>query len=188
MIHKRRGITLAELCVILAVISIISLSVVSFVAMASVRSAASAAKLSAMGEMELVEGLVDNWFTVMARNGGKIENQNGQWVDNPVLVNGNRLDGKRAGYVCIEAGQVRLRLPGDEGENTYPLETVKSLAFSERERKDQDGNVVDMLYYCTITCVYTVSKQEETQSYTFCINPWLGESVTLPTDPVADGS
>ena len=188
MIHKRRGMTLAEICVILAVISIVSLSVVSFVAIASGRSATSAAKLGAIEEMELVEGLVDNWFIVMARDGGKIQNQYGQWVDNPVEVKNNCLIGKWTGYVRMDKGQIRLQLPGDESDTVYEPKTVESISFSAREKKDDQGNLLDTLYYCTVVCVYTVNKQEQTQSYTFCINPRLGETVVLPTEPPAEGN
>ena len=124
----------------------------------------------------------------MARNGGKIQNQYGEWADNPVEVKNNRLDGRQAGYICMEAGQIRLRLPDSESDTVYEPKTIKSLSFSAREKKDDRGNVTDILYYCTVTCVYTVDKQEETQSYTFCINPRLGEAIVLPTEPPTESN
>ena len=58
----RKGITLAEMCIVLAVVAIVSLSVASFATMAGGRGTAAATKLDAMGDLEIVEAIVESWI------------------------------------------------------------------------------------------------------------------------------
>ena len=176
MIYRRKGATLAEICVVLAVVSIISLVVVSFVSMTSGRSAASAAKLKAMEDIELVESLVDNWFAAMMKDGGKVE-QNDELIDNNIVFNDDHtiIQGRVDGSIRIEnLSELKVLLPGQEDETTYPLNAVKELSWETEE------NEADTLYFCKVKYTYHMNSKEVVQYYTFCVNPRVGEVIAPP--------
>lgn len=178
MIHRRKGATLAEICVVLAVVSIISLMVVSFVTMTSGRSAASAAKVNAMEELELVESLVENWFDAMMKNGGQVE-YNGALTDNTIQFNEDAtiIEGYVSGSIRMQnRSEICILLPGEESETVYLLKTVKGLTFSGETREDG----TDTLYFCKVEYTYSMNGKEITQYYTFCVNPRVGEVITPP--------
>ena len=70
--NKKKGITLTEICVALAVLSIISLVVVSFAAMVTGRSATGTDKLKFMQDIELLEAVVDDWFEAVYTDIGSV--------------------------------------------------------------------------------------------------------------------
>ena len=162
MIHKRKGVTLAEMSIVMAVIAIVSLSVVSFVMITSGRGTAGIAKLNAMEEIELVEAIVDNWFAMNAKDETFINPRGSiEW-------NGKTLE---VGFT-----------PGSTTK--YNLEKVTDISFSqmfltesgEYKKTLDNGDVVkDILYFCTVTYVQEEDAREQT--YTFCINPRVGETI-----------
>ena len=163
MIHKRKGATMAEICIIMAVISIVSMSVVSFITMTSGRSAASIGRLEAIDDLELVETVVDKWF---AQQTEPIEIKDGM-----VKVGG-------LSEIRIENSELRVEFQ-EAGWEVYPLERVKALFFTCEESDTKD----DVLYFCTVT--YYLKNEDEEQTYTFCINPRVGETIT-PQTPTED--
>ena len=66
--NYRKGVTLAEMCIVLAVVAIVSLSVASFATMAGGRGTAAATKLDAMGDLEIVEAIVESWILEAAKD------------------------------------------------------------------------------------------------------------------------
>lgn len=163
MIHKRKGATMAEICIIMAVISIVSMSVVSFITMTSGRSAASIGRLEAIDDLELVETVVDKWFAQQTEPVG---------IKDGMVMEGNlpaiRIE-NRVLYVDFQ----------EVGMEDYPLERVKALFFTYEESDTKD----DVLYFCTVT--YYLKNEDEEQTYTFCINPRVGEMIT-PQTPTED--
>ena len=71
--NYRKGVTLAEMCIVLAVVAIVSLSVASFATMAGGRGTAAATKLDAMGDLEIVEAIVESWILEAANREKNIE-------------------------------------------------------------------------------------------------------------------
>ena len=65
--NGRKGVTLAEMCIVLAVVAIVSLSVASFATMAGGRGTAAATKLDAMGDLEVVDELLSTIQKLMSR-------------------------------------------------------------------------------------------------------------------------
>ena len=174
MIHKKKGATLAEICVVLAVVSIISLMVVSFVSMTSGRSSTSATKLNVMEELDLVETLVDNWLTTVIE-------ECRQTADNSLTISDDaqnvRIQGSLDAHVYMEnLSELKILLPGQETDAIYLLKTVKGLKFACVTQE----NTGDALYFCTVEYAYRTSNNEVTQYYTFCVNPRVGEVITLP--------
>ena len=165
MIHKRKGVTLAEMAIVMAVIAIVSLSVVSFVMITSGRGTNSIAKLNAMEEIELVEAIIDNWFAINAKDGTPLEPDKS---------------------IEVDKGALQVGFANDQ-LMSYPLEKVTDIEFAMEKQtqkdekgndvKDESGNVIvlDTIYFCTVTYVQEEDAREQT--YTFCINPRVGETI-----------
>ena len=170
MDNKRKGATLAEICVVLAVISVISLSVTSFVAMTSHRGAAASAKLAAMTELEMIESLADQWFSVVQNSGGEVEIQEGKL-----------LSGLPEGFLCVEGNILEMLAPGGS-PMTQMLTAIEKIQWEEVNKTDRNGNVVDTLYFCTVAYSYKLSGKAVSQTYVFCVNPRVGETVALPIE------
>ena len=176
MSNKRKGVTLAEMSIVMAVIAIVSLSVVSFVTITSGRGTASIGKLNAMEEIELVEAIVDSWFVQVAQASETIKiNEYGQISTN------------NSSAISMSYEKIQVMFPKEEKPTDYYLEKVKKIEFDKEERtqkdesgediKDEFGNkiVLDTIYFCTVT--YEQEEDAREQTYTFCINPRVGETI-----------
>ena len=149
---EKRGFTVAELCIVLAVISIVSTVVISFTAMVTQRSKISRAQLSALQDIELIETLVEAHIESVSNTS-----------DNQVTVFWN-IDDKKLTV----------------GNNTYTFESVEEISFStltENTKKTENTETAtDILYICKVTYQIPYEKNT-THTYTFCVNPYVGETV-----------
>ena len=157
---KRKGITLSEVCIVLAVVSIVSLAVVSFAAMATGRGATGTDKLKVMQDIELLEAMVDNWFNTVYNSG-----------ESAVIDTGETSVNNRALY--FENGNLYINTDGKY--QSYRFETVTKLEFEIM--KNAENN--DEIFFCTVTYAYRRGQNTPVEeTYTFCINPRVGESIT----------
>ena len=143
--NNKRGFTLAELTMVLAVLVIVSAMVVSFTAMVSNSRQLSTARLEALQDVRVAEALIENF------------------------IEGNEDVRVSDDKTTLTAGESTLLL--DENGNlvignggSIALERVKSITF------DYYGET-DKIYYCTV--VYTVGDKDF--NYIFCVNPYVGE-------------
>lgn len=151
--NGKRGVTLGEICIVLAVVSIVSLAVVSFAVMATGRSATGTDRLKAMQDIALLEETVERWFEEVYKPGGITVEEQSLSMDGKALLFTN-------GALVID------------GTQTYPFETVKALKFE----KLSQGN--DDIYFCTVTYVCRRGRNGNAEeSYTFCVNPRVGEQI-----------
>ena len=158
---KRRGITLSEICIVLAVVSIVSLAVVSFAAMATGRGATGTDKLKVMQDIELLEAMVDNWFNTVYNSG-----------ESAVIDTGETSVNNRALY--FENGNLYINTDGKY--QSYRFETVTKLEFEIM--KNAENN--DEIFFCTVTYAYRRGQNTPVdETYTFCINPRVGESIPV---------
>ena len=147
----KRGFTLAELSVVLAVIAIVSTVVISFTAMVTQRSRISKAQLDALHDIELIEALVEAHI-----ESGKYE---------------PKTDDENLGtvYMSEEDGVKKVNV----GDSKIAVETVISVDVTPYP----DENADDILYICTIKYHIPYEKENNTHTYTFCVNPYVGETV-----------
>ena len=157
--HKK-GMTIAEICIVLAVLSIVSLSIVSFAAMATGRGATSTDKLKVMQDIELLEAMVDNWFNEVYTTEDKPE------ID---TNNGGLLKVGDTKSLSWANGNLII-----DGIRTYRFETVTGLEFERLNQGDDDD---DDIYFCKVTYTYRQNK-DKTGYYTFCVNPRVGEPIS----------
>ena len=156
---KRKGITLSEVCIVLAVVSVVSLAVVSFAAMATGRGATGTDKLKVMQDIELLEAMVDNWFTEAYNNGTDVAIDEGETSLND-------------GTLYLKNGNLYMKL-ADGKYRSYSFETITNLTFE----KMSQGN--DEIFFCKVTYAYRRGQNTPVEeTYTFCINPRVGESIT----------
>ena len=154
--NNKRGFTLAELTVVLAVLVIVSAMVVSFTAMVSNSRQLSSARLDALSDVRVAETLIE----------GFIEgNENVIVADDKNSISA---DGKRLFFEKNEEEQGgTLTITGGETDTTITLDRVTEITF------DYHGEDTDKIYYCTVK--YNVGNHN--YDYTFCVNPYVGETI-----------
>ena len=169
--NKKKGITLTEICVALAVLSIVSLVVVSFAAMATGRGATGTDKLKFMQDIELLETVVDDWFEAVYTGAGSVTVESAEPMAKRELetTSGLTLQWNNGNLIAVfpaEGG-------GEPVPRTFQFEVITDVQFAV-EKSDTDE-----LFFCTVTYVYRQGQNKEVEkTYTFCINPRVGESVS----------
>ena len=155
-VRNTRGFTLAELTVVLAVVTIVSTMVVSFVTILTQRNRAAKEMLNTMQDIEVIETMTEAWIEKQIADGYTID---------PTLEEGTLC------AVKFEESPRKLFWRDHIFENTDGLKystssTIIGVSF------DDDGNTNDF-YYVTVT--YKLTDKSEEQTYTFCVNPYVGE-------------
>lgn len=162
--NKRSGVSIAEMCIVIAVLAIASTVVVTFTAMVGARSSTSATKLRAMEDVQVSQAILENWVDRMAA------------LDAQITANNAGLSATAAGKtyrVKLEEDRLVAQLPGDS--NLYcPIGIMKQFRFDQMTKADSNP-----LIFCT--AVYTVKNTagEETEiTHTFTILSRVGEIVS----------
>ena len=150
LMNRKKGMTLAEIVVVLAVVAIVSTIVVSFSLMVNRKAQISRNKVDVVGEITLVEKLVDNWVYQQTLNSNELT----IGTDDIISSNGDKLsliDNKILGY---------------------EVENIESITFEKYEKNN------DMLIICTINYYLLNSAgNKDINSYVFCINEYIGDIV-----------
>ena len=161
--NYRKGVTLAEMCIVLAVVAIVSLSVASFATMAGGRGTAAATKLDAMGDLEIVEAIVESWILEAANREKNIEiAEDGSTIFTTINKNDK---------IGLSGKTLQVSFPDGEEDIYYNLKSITGLKF------DWAGDDAK-IYYCTVTYQYRNGIVTKEQTYTFCVYPRVGEIVS----------
>lgn len=145
-VKSRRGVTLAELMVSLALVAIVIVMVVSFALLLSEKTRAGEDNLLFQQDFSVVKTGVEDWMSQMV---GK---------ELTTDTDGTALNAEGAGSLEFQ-GSV---LSGSDIHTR--LESVDSVTF---ELVEKSG---DYLLFCTVTRV------DSEETYTFCVNPRVGDS------------
>lgn len=170
--NNRKGVTLAEICIVLAVVAIVSLSVASFATMAGGRGTSAATKLDAMGDLEIVEAVVESWILEAVRLEETIKIDPVNEKNSTISIDGG------SDKISVRSnGWMEVSFPSDGNTEmlNYNLKSVVGLRFETKT----DGTAT--LYYCTVAYEYRNGIVTKEQTYTFCVYPRVGEIVGLPT-------
>ena len=174
--RNRRGFTLAELAIVIALIAIVLAMVTSFIVMIDSSRDLSQVKLEAMQNISVAEAIIERFITDAENNGGTVafddkcsdSPENEDWYCELKSVNKEGEEGK---ILLFDKGiHALVSTANEEGKenNLTTLDTVKDIRFRVIENSN------DRLYYCTIT--YDIGGKS-TQEYTFCVNPHAGENI-----------
>ena len=146
MRNNRRGFTLTELTIVLAVLAIILTLVVSFTAMVSKNTQVSTARFEALQDIRVAESIIENF-----------------------------IEGKSSITFNVNAEETTLTLTDNENNTLTFDETKKTLVLNNKETLtlsrvesitfDYNGDNTEGIIYCTIT--YNVGNQN--YDYTFCV-------------------
>ena len=154
MRNNRRGFTLTELTIVLAVLAIVLTLLVSFTTMVSSSRQISGARLEALQDIRVAESIIENFI-----EGNKItttfKDEEGKTipVENVLKSGDNSLTFDKASKTLAVSGGANLT-----------LERVESITF------DYYGEGTEGIFYCTIN--YTVGNHN--YDYTFCVYSYAG--------------
>ena len=158
--NNKRGFTLAELTVVLAVLVIVSAMVVSFTVMVTNSRQLSSARLDALSDVRVAETLIEGFIE---GNAHKIEIS-----ETELTVKEEEVITKKLTFNKNEEEQGgTLTITGGETDTTITLDRVTEITF------DYYGEDTDKIYYCTVK--YNVGNHN--YDYTFCVNPYVGETI-----------
>lgn len=151
----KRGFTLTELAVVLAVLGIVSAMVVSFTVSINGSRQLSSARLDAMSDVGVAESFVNDFIE---RNGGVVADE-GKSIT---------ADGKTLKFVPAEnenPAKIVVDVTAEgEADTAITLTSVTDIKF---ESMGSD----DVIYFVTVT--FEVLEAEE--SITFCVNPYTSQ-------------
>ena len=137
--HKS-GVSIAEMCIVLALLAIVGTLVVSFSLMVSARANAGATRLNAADDLQVSQTILDAWADRMAGLNAQIT------ADETGL---SATIGEKTYAVTLKDGMLLAPLPDGE-PLSCPIRTAESFRFSQLTKPD--GNP---LIFCTIS--YTIN-------------------------------
>ena len=162
-VKRRRGFTLSELCIVLALVAIVGTIVTSFCLVIHRRSVISRARLDIVNEINVVETYVERWVDKMYENNAEFS------INEGVLT-------ATIGTVDYKAtftdGVFNGEVPADE-TMTFNTMRIESLEFDCAENEGTG----DTIFFCTATALLPqVNGEDKQEKYTFCVNSRIGES------------
>ena len=164
----RKGSTLTEICVVLAVVSIVSTVVLSFCMMANRRSVASANRLRIMEERKMIETIVETWCESMAAAGKDI----------------SIIDVRDS--ITLTEGILKAKMP-EEPSIQFKCDAAKSLIFNVYSNisnnlgdlsipDDPEKAKANILIVCTVEFNDPYADPINPPKYVFAVNSRIGES------------
>ena len=177
--RNTRGVTLAELCIVMAVIAIVSTMVVSFTVLMQARTRVIAADRDTVSDLGTVESALDRFIRAYDSDEYTIKQSDPIWAsDNPVL---STLDQKYRSISVWKGeeftakltlstdpdGKVNAIVITDDKDNattSLPLHTVTKLEFEIVKESENDSALV----ICTVTYTRTSGSGQTTGTATIC--------------------
>ena len=165
--RARKGVTLAEITVALALVSIMITLVVSFVISITTRTKANAAYDAMRRDCTLIESVAERWMKEVAKSGYSIPNSSAvttltakEDLDNPTSAQCDLSFSQNHFIGELPIGSIiKIR-----------TETVKSITFDAL-------NDTETMLICHITCVNPENGDEV--DFHICVNPRVGDAVNL---------
>ncbi len=158
----RRGATLAEIMVAVALVSVMIVMAVSFAQLMTQRTQANAANDAVLQDRQKTESVLESWVDILVSQGAVffVDEE-----DSGLLI---ATAGEEKYTLRFTSEHVIAALP-DNGEISLYTETVTEIEF------DLMTNGNDFLLFCTVTSENDYVGEE--LSCTFCVNPRVGETV-----------
>lgn len=181
--RSTRGVTLAELCIVMAVIAIVSTMVVSFTVLMQARTRVIAADRDTVSDLGTVESALDRFIRTYDSDEYAIVQSDPIWTspENPAS---STLDTKYTSISVLKDGKVTAKLKlssdpktekvnaivitdgDDKAEITYLLNSVTKMTF-ELEGGNSSGSAT-ALVTCTVEYTSTHGNEQVTKKATLC--------------------
>jgi prepilin-type N-terminal cleavage/methylation domain-containing protein len=162
-IKQKRGFTLSELCIVLALVAVVATIVTSFCLVVHQRSVISSARLNIVNEVNVVETFVERWVDKMSEKGATFS-----------IAEDGTLTATLEGVdyeATFSEGVFNGAVPSGENGMTFSTTSIDSVVF---EIESQNG---DTIFFCTATALLPqVNGDAKEEKYTFCVNSRIGES------------
>ncbi len=152
----KKGFSIAELCIVLALVTIISLSVVSFSSLVSARSKMAAQRLNAIQELTLTESLLEDWTNALMS------------YDAEISANSSSLVAEKGEerYSAYKSGNKFIASLPDGKSMSADVEYITKLEFEELTNAENE------MFLCKAT--YLINEKEK--EYIFCLKSHIGET------------
>lgn len=159
VLRSRRGVTLAEIMVALAMVAIMITMVVSFVFLITNRTKENAANDALRQDRQMLESGVEGWFATVTEKGAELS------------VTADTVTATIEGSTyTLKFTNATLRGDLPEGQAiTIRTQSVKAVSFEMMTKNDP----TDHLLFCTV--ISEDKNSGEDTSYTFCVNSRVGE-------------
>lgn len=159
--QQKKGFTLSEVCVVLAVVGIVSAIVTSFCIVMHHRSVMSRARLDIINEVNVLEEYVESWADKVAAKNATFE-----------ATDGYAAEVKAGAYTAnFNGSSFKGTLP-DSSEMTFDTTRIEALNFDVVV--DKEGS--DAIIFCKVTArMPKADGGSELESYTFCVNSRLDD-------------
>ena len=179
---NRRGMTLAEVAVAIALVSVMAVVAVSFVLFITKRVRINFTNDAVLSDCEKIESGVEAWMDVFASKDAVFKVSE----TDEVLI---AVTGEEEYFLRIEERSLVGDLPNDKSITIrtdsvilVEFELIDNLVasseyFNNADVTENKGHTVpdDYLLFCTVK---SINKQNEKEfSYTFCVNPRFGDSI-----------
>ena len=162
-IKQKRGFTLSELCIVLALVAVVATIVTSFCLVVHQRSVISSARLNIVNEVNVVETFVERWVDKMSEKGATFSIAE----DGTLTATLEGVDYK----ATFSEGVFNGAVPSGENGMTFSTTSIDSVVF---EVESKNG---DTIFFCTATALLPqVNGDAKEEKYTFCVNSRIGES------------
>lgn len=158
--NLKKGSSLAEMIIVIAVLSIISTIVISFVFMTGESVSTSRQKVDALNDIAIVESIIDSFIT------SELDNLNN-------LDSKERLDitinkGTETNELSFDYDTKQLKALKDNTPTIYQTETVKDIEIIVKENTNDEKMVI-----CFVTYELNITNNNKrSYTYSFCVNPY----------------
>lgn len=164
--NYKKGMSLAEIVVVLAVVAIVSTIVVSFSVMVDAKTRSSNSKVDAVADIRVVEDIIDGWVYRHTLNDAdfSVVDGNISCVENDVTYHLSFVDGRVVGELI------------NSESLWFDTASIESISFEMFEKNEVDNK--DLLIICTIN-YYLIdgSGEKVVTPYVFCVNEYVGDII-----------
>ena len=150
----KKGFSLLELSIVLAIVSIVSVMAITFSALISGKITTGTKKLNFMQDVEVIEASLESWVDVLISEGAVFSVENGN-----VKATKNSTEYK----VTFDDGVLKAILPTRTIKTN--TETVDSISFDLITKNNE------VLFFCTVT----TTLKNAPSTYVFTINTYVGD-------------
>lgn len=171
---KKRGFTLAELSVVLALVAVVATMVTSFCLLIHQRSVISRARLDIVNEVTVIRKYAERWVDEMHEQGAVFEIK-AESENNSLVATVTAADDTSTNYTFeLADDRIIATMPGENADLSYGTTRIKEIKYEVFLTEDSE----DTMCFFTVTALLPKANDGlEEEVYTFCIDSPIGETL-----------